>query len=179
MKTFEASVREHSGGHRRRRNLPGRALPACSRRRPPPCRSTSIARSGTSILRRTCFSSGFGRDAIVGASPEMLVRVEGRQHRDSPDRRHPPSRQGCRGGRAACRGAVAEREGTSRARHARGSRPQRCGPGRGGRQRSRGRVHGRSRATHTSCIWSRAFRAGWRRTAIGSMRWRPRFRPAR
>ena len=42
-----------------------------------PTRSRSTARCGTSTRRPTCSSSAWARRSIVGASPEMLVRVEG------------------------------------------------------------------------------------------------------
>ena len=80
----KARVRRDPGGHRRRRDLPGRAVAAVRRRRRRRRRSTSIARCATSIRRRTCSSSAWARDAIIGASPEMLVRVEGRHVETHP-----------------------------------------------------------------------------------------------
>ena len=56
---------------------------------------------------------------LVGASPEPLVRVEGRQGDDPPGRRNPPEGRDARGGRGARRGAARRREGAGRARDAR------------------------------------------------------------
>ncbi len=74
------------------------------------------------------FFMRMGQDAIIGASPEMLVRVEGR-HVET----HPIAgtrRRGDDAGRrsAAGRRAPAQREGARRARHARGPGPQRHRP---------------------------------------------------
>ena len=80
--------------------------------------------------------------AIVGSSPEMLVRVEGRRVETHPDRRHAAARRE-RGGRSAAgRGAEAQREGARRARDARRSRPQRPRPRLRVRHRARAAVHG-------------------------------------
>src|SRR5690349_10274277 len=56
-----------------------------------------------------------GKVSIVGSSPEMLVRVDGR---------HAAARQERRGGHQAGRGAETQRERAVRARHARRSRTQ-------------------------------------------------------
>ena len=69
-----------------------------------------------------------GDRSIVGSSPEMLVRVEGRQRPDAPDRRHAAARPQRGRGHAAGRGAEAQREGARRARDARRSRAQRRRP---------------------------------------------------
>ena len=69
-----------------------------------------------------------GGRSIVGSSPEMLVRVEGR-HADHPsDRRYAAARQVGRRGSPSGRGTEAQREGEGRARDAGGSRSQRHWP---------------------------------------------------
>ena len=68
-----------------------------------------------------------GKLAIVGASPEMLVRVEGRRAQTHPDCRHASPRRDHRRGPAAGGGAQAQREGARRARDARRPRAQRPG----------------------------------------------------
>ena len=78
-----------------------------------------------------------GDSQIVGASPEMLMRVARRIREHAPDRGHPASRrQRGRGPRTRSR-AVARREGDRRARHAGRPRTQRRRPRRVARHRAR------------------------------------------
>ena len=112
---------------------------ATTRRR----RSTSIARCATSTRRPTCSSSAWARDAIVGASPEMLVRVEGRHVETHPiagtRRRGGDARRGSARWPRSCR-----RNEKERAEHVMLVDLGRndIGPRRGSRQRARAAVHG-------------------------------------
>ena len=59
-------------------------------------------------LRRTnpspyMFYFNFGGFQVIGASPEILVRRQGRHRDHPPDRRHPPARRHARRGRARSR----------------------------------------------------------------------------
>ena len=93
--------------------------------------------------------------AIVGSSPEMLVRVEGRRVETHPIAGHAAARRERGGGPAARRRAEAQREGARRARDARRSRAQRPRTRLRVRHRSACRSTWRSSATRTSCTSSR------------------------
>ncbi len=76
-----------------------------------------------------------GDSAVAGASPEMLVRVEGRQVETRPIAGTRPRGDGRGATTSAGEGAPGRREGARRAPHARGPGPQRRGPGLPLRQR--------------------------------------------
>ncbi len=163
----------------RRRDLPGGALAAVSRRRPRR-RPFDVYRALRHINPSPyMFFIRMGRDAIVGASPEMLVRVEGR-HVET----HPIAGTRRRGTTPEEDQRLAEelrRNEKERAEHVMlvDLGPQRHRPRRARSAACACRSTWRSSATRTSCTSCRASRAGWRRTATGSTRWWRRFRPAR
>ena len=64
------------GIHQGRRHLSGRSQPAVRRSRPRPSRSTSTACCGWSIPARSCSICPTAISALIGSSPEILVRVE-------------------------------------------------------------------------------------------------------
>ena len=80
--------------------------------------------------------------AVVGSSPEMLVRVEGRHAQTHPIAGTRPRGRSGRRGPATGRGAEAQREGARRARHAGRSRTQRPRPRLRVRHGARAAVHG-------------------------------------
>ena len=88
------------------------------------------------------FHAAWAGSSVVGSSPEMLVRVEGRRVETHPIAGTRP--RGAQRGRgpAARRGAEARREGTRRARHARRPRAQRPRSRLRLRHRARAAVHG-------------------------------------
>ena len=71
---FEAVVGTREGAHRRRRHLPGRAVAALRGRRSAPIRSPSTARCARQSVALHVLHPHGRRAAIVGSSPEMLVR---------------------------------------------------------------------------------------------------------
>ncbi len=120
-----------------------------------------------------------GDRSIVGSSPEMLVRVEGRHAITHPIAGTRPRGKSDEEDHASRRGAEAQREGEGRARDARRSRPQRHRPRLRLRHGARADVHdarallardapGVGRRGHSSP-----------RIAIGSTRWCRASRPAR
>ena len=68
--------RAGEGVHPRRRHLPGRALASAGRSRSTCRPSRSTARSGAPTLSPYMFYFNFGGFQVVGASPEILVRVK-------------------------------------------------------------------------------------------------------
>jgi anthranilate synthase component I len=128
------------GSHRRRRDLPGGAVAALRGRRQADPFTVYRALRHVNPSPYMYFIR-MGRLAIVGSSPEMLVRVEGPRVETHPIAGTRP-RGERRGGSAAGRGAEAQREGARRARDARGPRPQRPRPGVRVRQRAGAAVHG-------------------------------------
>ncbi len=80
--------------------------------------------------------------AIVGSSPEMLVRAEGRRVETHPIAGTRPRGTERRGRSAAGRRAEAKRKGACRTRHARGSRPERSRTSLRIRHRQGAAVHG-------------------------------------
>ena len=66
------------GLHPRRRHLPGRRQPALLRKNKSAIRSTSTASSARSIRRPISSILQMHDVAVVGSSPEMLVKVQGR-----------------------------------------------------------------------------------------------------
>ena len=67
------------GVHRGRRRHPGRAVAALRGAARPRIRSTSTAACARLIRRPTCSTCGSDDHTLVGASPEVMVRVEGRE----------------------------------------------------------------------------------------------------
>ena len=112
-----------------------------------------------------------GQLAIVGSSPEMLVRVEGRRVETHPIAGTRPRGRNRRRGPAAGRGAEAQREGARRARDAGRSRAQRRRPRLRVRLGARAAVHGaRALLARDAPGVGRRGHAR-RRGAIGSTRW--------
>ena len=111
---FEDRRARGQGAHRRRRHLPGGAVAALrgrGRRRPVHGLPRAAPRQPVALhvfLR-------MGGVSIVGSSPEMLVRVEGRTSRRTPIAGTRPRGAHRRGGPAARRGA--ERNEKERAEH--------------------------------------------------------------
>jgi anthranilate synthase component I len=110
-------------------------------------------------LRRTnpspfMFFFNFGGFQVVGASPEILVRLrDGRGH-DPPHRRHPQARRHARGGPRAGGRPAGRPEGTGRAPDAAGPWPQRRGPGGEDRHRAPDREFIIERYSHVMHIVS-------------------------
>ncbi len=104
----------------------------------------------TARLRRTnpspfMFYFNFGGFQVIGASPEILVRVVRRRGHDPPHRRHPPPRRHARRGQGARGRPAGRQEGTGRAPDAARPRPQRRRPRRQDRHRPPDReVHRRA-----------------------------------
>ena len=88
------------------------------------------------------FYFDFGDFHVVGASPEILVRLEGDDRHRAADRRHAAARRDARGRRGARRRAAGRSQGARGAHHAGRSRPQRRRPRRADRQRARDRADG-------------------------------------
>ena len=162
----------HRHRRARRRSSPGRTSPASGTRR---SSATARSTSRPATSSRSCPASGsrsrrtaepfdiyrvlrvvnpspflfylpFGDFALIGSSPEILVRVEDGHRDDPPAGRHPTP--GPRRGRGPGprRGAAGRPQGTRRAHHARRPRPQRRRPGRRLRQRpAHRRDEGRAR----------------------------------
>ena len=132
------------GVHRRRRRLPGRARRSGSPRpTAAPTRSPSTARCARVNPSPYMFFLDFGDSRIVGASPEMLVRVDGRRGRRRA--RSPARGRAARTAprtTAARRGAAGRREGARRARDAGRPRPQRRRPRLRARHRARAAADG-------------------------------------
>ena len=91
--------------------------------------------------------------ALVGSSPEVLVRVAGRRGDGAAHRRDAPPRRHAGGGRGAGAGAAGGRQGDGRAPHARGPGAQRRGARGDVRQRAGHRAAGVSSATPTCSTW--------------------------
>ena len=153
------SVRKHSGRHRRRRDLPGRALAAIRGDDAARRRSTSIARFGTSTRRRTCSSSAWDatrssarrrrcscasragtsrriRSPARGAAARRRTRISGWPRSCGATRRSAPSTS-CSSTSAATTSGASPKSAA-------------CGC----------RSSWRSSATRTSCTWCRASKAG-------------------
>ena len=151
---------------------------SASRRRSPPIRSPSIARSATSIRRRTCISSA----SAVARSSARRRRCWCASKGVASRRIRSPAR-----GRAARneeedmrlgRGAEAQREGARRARDARRPRAQRRRPRLRVRHGASADVHGaRALLARDAPGVDRRRQAG-RRLTTGSMRSSPVSRPA-
>ena len=109
----------------------------------PPTGSACIARSAGSTRARTCSSSGCPRSRSSGASPELLLQVEGDRLTTHPiagtrPRGATPAEDAAPGRAAPPAGP----EGAGRARDARRPRPQRSRPRRPAGHRPRLEVHG-------------------------------------
>ena len=122
--------RGRQGRDRRRRGDPGRPCPAPVVR--PAGRRRTVGRStgsactapcAGSTRARTCSSSGRPRSRSSGASPELLLQVEGDRLTTHPIAGTRPRGADGRRGRPAQRGAPARPEGEGRARDARRPRP--------------------------------------------------------
>ena len=137
------------GAHRRRRHLPGRAVAALrGRRHRRPVHGLPRAAAREPVALHVFHPHG-RRSSIVGSSPEMLVRVEGRRVETHPIAGTRPRGTHRGRGPAAGRGAEAQREGARRARDARRPRPQRPRPRLRVRHRCACRSSWRSSATRT------------------------------
>ena len=91
------SRRAHDqGAHRRRRHLPGGAVAAVRGRRRRPIRSPIYRALRHVNPSPYMYFIRMGGLAIVGSSPEMLVRVEGPPRRDPSDCRHAAARHATR-----------------------------------------------------------------------------------
>ena len=142
--------RGRQGRDRVGRGDPGRARPAPvvrppDRSRHRPRRSTgspSTARSAGSTRARTCSSSGRRTFEVVGASPELLLQVEGDRLTTHPIAGHPAARRRRARGPDPRRAAPAGPEGAGRAHHARRPRPERPRAGLAAGHRHRQQVHG-------------------------------------
>ena len=111
--------------------------------------SASIARCGGSTRARTCSSSGRPSFEVVGASPELLLQVEGDRMTTHPIAGTRPRGATPAEDDAPRRGAAARPEGARRARHARRPGPQRPGPRGPARHGRASRSTWRSSATAT------------------------------
>ena len=125
---YHAHGRAREGIHPGRRHLPGRAVaalqPARSRCRP----SRSIARCGASTPRPSCSILDFGGFAVVGSSPEILVRLRDDTVTIRPIAGTRPRGNDAGGGPRARRRSARRSEGAGRASDAARSRAQRCRP---------------------------------------------------
>ncbi len=119
----------------------------------------------------------FDRFAVIGSSPEILVRCGTARFRSGPLRApvaaaSPPAEDPCPGGRAACRS-----KGTGRASHAARPRPQRRGPV---AEIGSIKVTDRFILEYYSQVMHivSMSRASWHRSMTRSMRWWPASQPA-
>ena len=157
--------RAGEGVHPRRRHLPGRAL-AALRAASSACRRSPLYRA----LRRLnpspfLFFLDLGDYALVGSSPEILVRL-----RDGTVTVRPIAGTRRRGAdkaedEALAAGPDGRSQGAGRAPHAARPRPQRCRPRGRDRHRARHREDEGRVLLATSCTSSRTSRAASARTA--------------